>query len=90
VQEKYFNTTARGLRRQHEGQLLDQVLIWVSVLHGFLCSPMGGDVRHGADIRDPPELPSGGAQLYRNLIRSYVGYLMAEHERMSRASSLFL
>lgn len=90
VQEKYFNRIAQELRRQHRGQMLEQVLNWVTTLHGFLSSPTGGGVRHGADIRNAADMPSGDAQLYCNLIRSYIGYLMTEHERMSRARNPFL
>jgi hypothetical protein len=84
VQEKYFTTIARELRRQHRGQMLDQVLSWVSTLHGFLSSPSGGGVRHGTDIRNAVEIPAGDAQLYCNLGRSYIGYLVTEYERLSR------
>jgi hypothetical protein len=87
VQEKYFITIARELKRHHKGQMLDQVLSWVTTLYGFLSSPTGGGVRHGADIKNPVELPKGDAQLYCNLIRSYVTYLIAEHQRMSCASN---
>ena len=90
VQEKYFITIAKELRRHHKGQMLDQVLSWVTTLYGFLSSPTGGGVRHGADIRNPVDLPKSDAQLYCNLIRSYVTYMMAEHERLSRASNPFL
>lgn len=84
VQEKYFNKIAQELRRQHKGQALEHILNWMTTLHGFLSSPTGGGVRHGTDIRDAAEMPSGDAHLYCNLIRSYVGYLMAEHDRMTR------
>jgi hypothetical protein len=87
VQEKYFITIAKELKRHHKGRMLEQVLSWVTTLYGFLSSPTGGAVRHGADIKNPVELPKSDAQLYCNLIRSYVMYLMAEHERMSRASN---
>ncbi|MGX9967074.1 hypothetical protein ACVFYP_27370 [Roseomonas sp. F4] len=90
VQEKYFSKIAQELRRHSKGQMLDQVLAWVTTLYGFLSSPTGGGVRHGADIRNPVELPKSDARLYCNLIRSYVTYLMAEHERMSRVSNPFL
>ncbi|MDQ1079677.1 hypothetical protein [Pseudoroseomonas cervicalis] len=90
VQEKYFITIARELKRHHKGQMLEQVIDWISKLYGFLSSPTGGGVRHGADIKHVVELPKSDAQLYCNLIRSYVTYLMAEHERMSRTANPFL
>jgi hypothetical protein len=84
VQEKYFTTIAKELRRQQKGQMLEQVLNWVTTLYGFLSSPTGGGVRHGTDIRNVAEMPAGDARLYCNLIRSYIDYLMAEHERFSQ------
>lgn len=81
---------AQELRCHSKGQTLDQVLAWVTRLYGFLSSPTSGGVRHGADIKNLVELPKSDAQLYCNLIRSYVTYLIAEHERMSRVSNPFL
>ncbi|MFT8711961.1 hypothetical protein [Komagataeibacter rhaeticus] len=57
----------------------------MTTLYGFLSSPTGGRVRHGADITNTAEMPRGDAELYCNLIRSYLGYLIAEHDRISRA-----
>jgi hypothetical protein len=85
IEEKYFNRIAGELRRQHRGQVLEQVVGWMTTLYGFLSSPTGGRVRHGADITNTAEMPRGDAELYCNLIRSYLGYLMAEHDRISRA-----
>ncbi|MGV4878749.1 hypothetical protein, partial [Acetobacter indonesiensis] len=44
-------------------------------------APTGGGVRHGSDIANAAEMPRGDAKLYCNLIRSYLGYLLAEHDR---------
>lgn len=84
VQEKYFNKIVWELRKHHKGQILDQVLEWVMTLHGFLSSPTGGGVRHGTDMKSATDMPAGDAQLYCNLIRSYIGFLMSEHARMSK------
>lgn len=86
VQEKYFNKIVWELRRHHKGQILDQVLDWVMTLHGFLSSPTGGGIRHGADIKNAADISSSDAQLYCNLIRSYIGFLTAEHARLSNAT----
>lgn len=83
IQAKYFNKIAHELRRQHEGQMLEHVLDWIRTLHGFLSSPTGGGVRHGVDIKGVADMPPGDARLYCNLIRSYITYLIAEHERIS-------
>lgn len=85
VQGKYFNKIAGELRKHHKGQILEQVLEWVTRLHGYLSSPTGGGVRHGTDIRDAMDMQQGEAQLYCNLIRSYINFLMTEHARIKRA-----
>ena len=69
VQGKYFNKIAGELRRHHKGKILDQVLDWVTTLHGYLSSPTGGGVRHGADIKSSVDMQRGEAELYCNLIR---------------------
>jgi hypothetical protein len=57
------------------------------VLHGYLSSPTGGGVRHGADLKEGVALEVNEARLCCNLIRSYIAYLIAEHERLARPSS---
>jgi hypothetical protein len=84
VQGKYFNKIADDLRKQHKGKVLEQVLGWVGALHGYLSSPTGGGVRHGADLREGIAVQPHEARLICNLIRSYITYLLMEHERLSR------
>lgn len=84
VQGKYFNKIAGELRKHHKGQILDQVLDWVTTLHGYLSSPTGGGVRHGANIKSPTDMQHGEALLYCNLIRSYINFLMSEHARITK------
>jgi len=84
VQGKYFNKIAEDLRRHHKGRALDQVLAWATALHGYLSSPTGGGIRHGTDLREGVAVQVGESRLFCNLIRSYITYLMAEHERLSR------
>lgn len=83
VQGKYFNKIAANLRSHHRGQTLDQVLNWVTTLHGYLSSPTGGGVRHGADLKAGVALRPNEARLFCNLIRSYITFLLTEHERLS-------
>lgn len=78
VEGKYFNTIVRDLRRLHHGRTLSEVMGWVSKLHGFLSSPSGGGVRHGANLARGTELSVHEAKLYCNLTRSYIAYLLAE------------
>lgn len=84
VQGKYFNKIADDLRRQHKGKTLEQVLDWVKTLHGYLSSPTGGGVRHGADLRAGLAIQPNEARLFCNLTRSYIYYLILEHERLSK------
>ena len=83
---KYFNKIANDLRRLHRGQMLDQVMGWATKLHGYLSSPSGGGIRHGAKLENAPylELEAHQARLLCNLIRSYISYLLTEHERFRR------
>ena len=84
VQGKYFNKIAEDLRKHYKGQMLEQVLAWVTTLHGYLSSPTGGGIRHGADLKSGIATHPNEARLYCNLIRSYISFLMVEHERLSK------
>ena len=82
VRGKYFNEIVRDLRRLAKGSSLERVLKWVTALHGFLSSPTGGGVRHGLDLNTGVPIGPSEARLFCNLIRSYVSYLLVEHERL--------
>ena len=82
VRGKYFNDIVRDLKRVAKGSTLERVMEWVTNLHGFLSSPTGGGVRHGMDLTDGILIGPGEARLFCNLIRSYIGYLLVEHERL--------
>jgi len=82
VAGKYFNQIARDLKSKHPGTTLDRVLDWVAALHGYLSSPSGGGVRHGLDLDSGVQINPNEGRLYCNLIRSYLGYLLGEHERL--------
>jgi hypothetical protein len=86
IEEKYFNKIANELRNKKKGQTIEQVLSWLTTLHGYLSSPTGGGVRHGVDLKSGITINADEGRLYCNLIRSYVTFLMSEHERMSRSS----
>lgn len=85
VAGKYFNHIVRDLRKLHPGTTLDRTLEWVSSLHGYLSSPGGGGVRHGLDLNSGVQLSQNEGRLYCNLIRSYLGYLLAEHAKFQAA-----
>jgi hypothetical protein len=82
VKGKFFNTIVGDLKRYDRGNL-KRVLEWIESLHGYLSSPTGGGVRHGADLSGDLVIQPNEARLFCNLIRSYITYLMAEHERLT-------
>ncbi len=84
IEGKYFNDIVRELRRQHAGTTLDRVLRWATEVHGYLSSPTGGGVRHGLDLNEGVVLSLNEARLFCNLVRSFLAFLLAEHERLSR------
>lgn len=83
----YFNQIVRDLRAKHRGSSLDRAIDWTVGLHGYLSSPTGGGVRHGIDLNEGIALGPREARLFANLIRSYLGYFLAEHEAMSRGDT---
>ena len=80
---KYFNQIVKELRQLYAGKTLDRVLEWVTTLHGYLSSPKGGGVRHGLDVKEGLEMSLNEARLFCNLIRSYLSFLLSEHERLA-------
>lgn len=83
VEGKYFNDIVKELRRLHPGTTLERVLKWAAEAHGYLSSPTGGGVRHGLDLNTGVELSPNEARLFCNLVRSYLSFLLSEHERLS-------
>jgi hypothetical protein len=84
VQGKYFNKIAEELRRHHKGQTIEQAINWMTTLHGYLSSPMGGGVRHGGTLKASMTMLPHEARLFYNLIRSYLSFLIDEHDRLTR------
>jgi hypothetical protein len=84
VQGKYFNKIVDDLRRHQKGTTSEHVLNWATTLHGYLSSPTGGGVRHGASLKVGIAMQENEARLFCNLIRSYITFLLAEHERLSK------
>lgn len=86
IQGRYFNKIIGELRQRGRGHQ-EQILQWMMALHGYLSSPTGGGVRHGVDLKEGIALQPDEARLYCNLIRSYLTFLMAEHERLAKRAS---
>ncbi len=83
IKGKYFNKIVSDLRKNNKGTTLAQVSQWMTTLHGYLSSPTGGGVRHGIDLKDGIAIELGEARLFCNLIRSYIDFLLTEHERLT-------
>lgn len=90
VEGSYFNQIVRDLKSKNRGTALERALEWATSLHGYLSSPTGGGVRHGLDLNTGVAMNAHEARLYANLIRSYLTYLLAEHEAMIRTKSPWL
>jgi hypothetical protein len=86
IQGNYFNRIVSDLRRHNRGTTLEQILNWTMNLHGYLSSPTGGGIRHGTDLRAGIATQTDEARLFCNLIRSYITFLLTEHERLSSTS----
>jgi hypothetical protein len=86
VQGKYFNHIADELRRHQKGQTAEQAITWMKTLHGYLSTPTGGGVRHGGTLKADVKMLPHEARLIYNLIRSYLAFLLSEHERLSNGS----
>jgi hypothetical protein len=71
------------LRKANRRTTLDQVLDWITRLHGYLSAPKGGGIRHVAHLKAGISTQAHEARLFCNLIRSYITYLIAEHERLT-------
>jgi len=86
IQGKYFNNIADELKRHQKGQTVEQAIVWMKALHGYLSSPTGGGVRHGGTLKGGIEMRPHEARLFYNLIRCYLSFLLDEHERLSKTA----
>lgn len=82
IQGKYFDKIADEQRLHRKGQVAEQAISWMKTLHGYLSSPTGGGVRHGATLTAEGELSPHEARLICNLIRSYLYFLLDEYNRI--------
>ncbi len=83
VQGDYFNKIIGDLRAMGRSNNLKQILGWMMTLHGYLSAPKGGGIRHGVDLKEGVAVEANEARLFCNLIRSYITFLIIEHERLS-------
>lgn len=88
VEGKYFNKIVQDLKQQHKNTTLAQVINWITTLHAYLSAPGGGGIRHGAQLKSGVVVKKHEARLYCNLIRSYIGFLLDEHHRLTGKSKV--
>jgi len=81
---KYFNKIIKELRHSNQGSTFECILKWMINMHGYLSSPTGGGVRHGLDLNAGVAISGNEAHLLCNLIRSYISFLLVEHERLAK------
>ncbi|MGJ8749438.1 hypothetical protein [Burkholderia pseudomallei] len=67
VTGKYFSKIIGDLRRLNHGRPLSQVVGWMESVYGYLSSPTGGGIRHGATLNSNLTLTEGEARLYCDL-----------------------
>lgn len=84
LEGNYFNQIVRELRQLHSNTTMERVLRWVNEMHGYLSSPAGGGVRHGLDLNSGIQMTLNEAQLFCNLIRSFISFFLTEHERINQ------
>ncbi len=84
IQGKYFHKIADELKLHRKGQVAEQAINWMKSLHGYLSSPTGGGVRHGATLTAESELSPHEARLICNLIRSYLSFLLDEYDQFAK------
>lgn len=88
VEGTYFNRIVGELKVKANRPTIRRVLDWMVSMHGFLSAPSGGGVRHGLDLNDGVEINDIEALLFCNLIRSYLGFLLSEYDRLAAASEV--
>lgn len=82
IEGKYFNKIIESIRHNNQGNALDQIIGWITKLHGYLSAPSGGGIRHGMHLEEGIATTENEARLYYNLIVSYISFLLAEYERL--------
>lgn len=87
IQGKYFGPIISEMKRRERGKAQENILNWMTILHGYLSSPTGGGVRHGTDLKEGIAIQPHEARLYCNLARSYLTFLLEEHDQQSNRAT---
>ena len=83
IQGKYFGPIISEMKKRERGKAQENILTWMTTLHGYLSSPTGGGVRHGTDLKEGIAIQPHEARLYCNLARSYLTFLLEEHDQQT-------
>lgn len=86
IQGKYFGPIISEMKKRERGKAQENILTWMTTLHGYLSSPTGGGVRHGTDLKEGIAIQPHEARLYCNLARSYLTFLLEEHDQQSNGA----
>lgn len=87
IQGKYFGPIVNEMKRRGRGKAQENIMAWMTTLHGYLSSPTGGGVRHGTDLKEGIAIQLNEARLYCNLARSYLTFLLEEHDQQRKGGS---
>lgn len=87
IQGKYFGPIINEMKKRERGKAQENILTWMTTLHGYLSSPTGGGVRHGTDLKNGIAIQPHEARLYCNLARSYLTFLLEEHDQQTNGAS---
>lgn len=87
IQGKYFGPIISEMKKRERGKAQENILTWMTTLHGYLSSPTGGGVRHGTDLKAGVAIQPHEARLYCNLARSYLTFLLEEHDQQTKRAS---
>ena len=84
----YFNEVAKSLKRAAgDVAVLGVVARWLEALQSYLSGPGEAGIRHGRHLH-MESLKKHEAELFCNLTRSYISYLLSEYEiRTARGSA---
>ena len=83
IEGKYFGPIINEMKKRQRGKAQEIILTWMTTLHGYLSSPTGGGVRHGTDLKEGIAIQPHEARLYCNLARSYLTFLLEEHDQQT-------
>jgi len=85
VKGAYFNEVTKSLKKlSGDAAVLGVVARWLDALQAYLSGPEEGGIRHGRALH-MEGLKKHEAELFCNLTRSYIAYLLAEYKARTEA-----